>query len=287
MFQRLSTYSTPHNDVWSLGVILVNLTCGRNPWKQACPSDETFCAYLGNPDFLRSILPISDHTNRILKRIFALNPQARISLAELRREILAVKRFTMTEEELQHATRATREAAKAFAQSGKEHASPERPAAVAAEHGHESNVVYVTDSEEEGDGDDAMQDVEVVAKPAPTWTYAGTLLASAADLADLQKLTSLAFLTPQTSLSSRRQPSPTGRRRSPRLRRPVARLARHTLRRTQSAARARRRGDEESRNRSRRRPRHGRPSSRPSRRRRNLRESKSSPKQQCRSRRRR
>ncbi|GAA6017918.1 hypothetical protein JCM8202_006198 [Rhodotorula sphaerocarpa] len=172
LFQRLSTYSTPHNDVWSLGVILVNLTCGRNPWKQACPSDETFCAYLGNPDFLRSILPISDHTNRILKRIFALNPQARISLAELRREILAVKRFTMTEEELQHATRATREAAKAFAQSGKEHASPERPAAVAAEHGHESNVVYVTDSEEEGDGDDAMQDVEVVAKPAPTWTYA-------------------------------------------------------------------------------------------------------------------
>ncbi|GAA6062187.1 hypothetical protein JCM10212_001351 [Sporobolomyces blumeae] len=119
LFQRLGSYSTPHNDIWSLGVILVNLTCGRNPWKQACPSDETFCAYLGNPDFLRSILPISEHTNRILKRIFALNPAVRISLAELRHEIMSVKTFTMTEEELRHATRATREAARAFANSSK------------------------------------------------------------------------------------------------------------------------------------------------------------------------
>ncbi|GAA5994222.1 hypothetical protein JCM5350_007308 [Sporobolomyces pararoseus] len=119
LFQRLGSYSTPHNDIWSLGVILVNLTCGRNPWKQACPSDETFCAYLGNPDFLRSILPISEHTNRILKRIFALNPAVRISLPELRREIMSVKTFVMTEHELRHATRATREAARAFAASSK------------------------------------------------------------------------------------------------------------------------------------------------------------------------
>lgn len=117
LFQRLQTYSTPHNDIWSLGVILVNLTCGRNPWKQACPSDETFCAYLGNPDFLRSILPISEHTNRILKRIFALNPSMRISLRDLRREILSVKTFVMTESELKHATRATKEAARAFGQT--------------------------------------------------------------------------------------------------------------------------------------------------------------------------
>ncbi|EGU11484.1 putative Protein serine/threonine kinase Ran1 [Rhodotorula toruloides ATCC 204091] len=119
LFQRLASYSTAHNDIWSLGVILVNLTCGRNPWKQACPSDETFCAYLGNPDFLRSILPISEHTNRILKRIFALNPQARISLPELRREIMSVRTFTMSDDELRNATRATKEAARAFAQSGK------------------------------------------------------------------------------------------------------------------------------------------------------------------------
>lgn len=117
LFQRLGSYSTSHNDVWSLGVILVNLVCGRNPWKQACPSDETFRAYLGNPDFLRSILPISQHTNSILKRVFALNPAGRIGLAELREEILRVDKFAMSEEELKGATKATKEAARAFAAS--------------------------------------------------------------------------------------------------------------------------------------------------------------------------
>lgn len=191
LFQRLSTYSTPHNDIWSLGVILVNLTCGRNPWKQACPSDETFCAYLGNPDFLRSILPISDHTNRILKRIFALNPQARISLADLRREILSVRRFTMTEEELQHATRATKEAAKAFAQSGgKGTPRAEQPVAVPQQRPapqqpqqqrFDSNVVYVSDSDEDGD-DEMMQDAaadEVVLPPVTVWSQAGAFFSLA------------------------------------------------------------------------------------------------------------
>lgn len=98
----------------------MNLTCGRNPWKQACPSDETFRAYLANPDFLRSILPISEHTNAIFKRIFSLNPQTRISLQELRQEILAVRTFVMTEEELKHATKATKEAASAFANGHEE-----------------------------------------------------------------------------------------------------------------------------------------------------------------------
>ncbi|BGP43317.1 Serine/threonine protein kinase [Rhodotorula kratochvilovae] len=158
LFQRLSSYSTAHNDIWSLGVILVNLTCGRNPWKQACPSDETFCAYLGNPDFLRSILPVSEHTNRILKRIFALNPQARITLPELRQEILSVKTFVMSETELRHATRATKEAARAFAASAKAPAAPAAPEHVAHPHAYAQeppagDVLY------EDVYEDAMQDV--------------------------------------------------------------------------------------------------------------------------------
>ncbi|KAG0142998.1 hypothetical protein CROQUDRAFT_49432 [Cronartium quercuum f. sp. fusiforme G11] len=116
LFQRLGSYSTLHNDIWSLGVILVNLTCGRNPWKQACPTDETFRAYLANPDFLRSILPVSEPCNKILKRIFALNPLARISLAELKTEIAKVETFNMTPHELSQSTKATREAARAWRQ---------------------------------------------------------------------------------------------------------------------------------------------------------------------------
>lgn len=91
-----SCYVSPINDVWSLGVILVNLTCGRNPWKRACTEDTTFRAYLKDPEFLRTILPVSPELNVILRRIFECDPVKRITIPELRQLILDCPRFTIT-----------------------------------------------------------------------------------------------------------------------------------------------------------------------------------------------
>ncbi|KAK4241975.1 negative regulator of sexual conjugation and meiosis [Achaetomium macrosporum] len=91
---RRPFYYCAPNDVWSLGVILVNLTCGRNPWKQASYEDSTYRAYTTSPDFLKTILPVSDELNDILGRIFTRNPDERIKLPELRARILACSRFT-------------------------------------------------------------------------------------------------------------------------------------------------------------------------------------------------
>jgi serine/threonine protein kinase len=82
------------NDVWSLGVILVNLTCGRNPWKQASQEDSTYRAFTKNEKFLKTILPVSDELNDILARIFTSDPKKRITLPELRRRIIACSKFT-------------------------------------------------------------------------------------------------------------------------------------------------------------------------------------------------
>jgi serine/threonine protein kinase len=90
-----SCYESAPNDVWSLGVILVNLTCGRNPWKRAEPRDDTYSAYLRDPHFLKSILPLSDELDDILRRIFEPNPHKRITLEELRDEIIRCPRFTV------------------------------------------------------------------------------------------------------------------------------------------------------------------------------------------------
>lgn len=87
-------YAAAPNDVWSLGVILVNLTCGRNPWKKASPDDSTFRAFLKDPKFLSSILPISPELNMILRRIFECDPHQRITLPELRDLILNCTRLT-------------------------------------------------------------------------------------------------------------------------------------------------------------------------------------------------
>ncbi|GAB0132299.1 hypothetical protein EsDP_00000740 [Epichloe bromicola] len=92
---RKPYYMCAPNDVWSLGVILVNLTCGRNPWKQASFQDSTYRAYIRSPDFLKSILPLTDELNDILGRIFNPNPELRITLPELRCRIMACSQFTV------------------------------------------------------------------------------------------------------------------------------------------------------------------------------------------------
>ena len=89
-----SFYASGPNDVWSLGVILVNLTCGRNPWKRASIEDATFRAYLKNSRFLSSILPISPELDVILRRVFDCDPAKRISIPELRELVVRCPRFT-------------------------------------------------------------------------------------------------------------------------------------------------------------------------------------------------
>ena len=87
-------YASAPNDIWSLGVILVNLTCGRNPWKRAIAEDATFRAYLKDSRFLSSILPISSELEVILRRIFECNPARRITISDLRELILSCDSFT-------------------------------------------------------------------------------------------------------------------------------------------------------------------------------------------------
>lgn len=92
----MSCYVSAANDVWSLGVMLVNLTCGRNPWKRASMEDSTFRAYLKDPFFLKSILPLSTEMVCILSRVFECDPAKRITIPELRQMILECPRFTET-----------------------------------------------------------------------------------------------------------------------------------------------------------------------------------------------
>ncbi|RKP36766.1 kinase-like domain-containing protein, partial [Dimargaris cristalligena] len=90
---RCMAYDTVANDVWSLGVILVNLASGRNPWNQAIMSDPIFRAFVNNPDFLSTALPITDEFNHIIKRVFTLDPYERCRLPELRNLVRKCRHF--------------------------------------------------------------------------------------------------------------------------------------------------------------------------------------------------
>lgn len=104
-------YSSRSNDVWSLGVLLINFACGRNPWVRAHPEEETFAAFMRDPDYLLSILPISIELNNLLKRVFLLDPSQRIGLDELIDGVARIERFTLNYNELCRAPDVVRNAA--------------------------------------------------------------------------------------------------------------------------------------------------------------------------------
>ncbi|KAF8966558.1 kinase-like domain-containing protein [Flammula alnicola] len=87
-------YSPMHNDIWSLGIILLNLVTGRNPWKSAMPDDPTYKAYQRDSlHFLPSVLPISDEFNNLLVQTLDINWKERLSLDELRESVDGISTF--------------------------------------------------------------------------------------------------------------------------------------------------------------------------------------------------
>ncbi|KAG8730775.1 hypothetical protein FRC11_005853 [Ceratobasidium sp. 423] len=106
------SYNTRANDVWTLGVVLVNLTTGRNPWEAASPLDATFKSYCNDPaNFLPTILPITPAANQVFIRIFERDQRKRISIPELREMVSRVERWTLRGHELQGAAEGARDVA--------------------------------------------------------------------------------------------------------------------------------------------------------------------------------
>ena len=56
--------------------------------------DSTFQAYLKNPKFLSTILPLSPELDSILRRVFECDPRKRVTIPELKSLILRCPRFT-------------------------------------------------------------------------------------------------------------------------------------------------------------------------------------------------
>ena len=125
-------YHTSHSDVWALGVILVNMISGRNPWERATLDDPCFLQFIENPDFLFDVLPISEGANDILRHAFVLNPLSRISLPGLRQAVLDLDTFFRYEDELSVIDGYVQDAAHTFGDP-QPRADPAQPVAVEAD----------------------------------------------------------------------------------------------------------------------------------------------------------
>lgn len=88
-------YPRAASDVWSLGVILLNLLFGRSPWKKASfVEDIVYKGFSIDPRRLEYVLPVSKELNTIMADVFHPDPYRRIDITELRRRIVACNCFS-------------------------------------------------------------------------------------------------------------------------------------------------------------------------------------------------
>ena len=76
-------YSPEMNDVWSLGIILINLLTGKNPWVEPRFTDINFSLYLSEQQAistLKSQFKLSHELAVILSRIFSPDRTRRLNL---------------------------------------------------------------------------------------------------------------------------------------------------------------------------------------------------------------
>jgi len=77
-------YSARANDAWAMGIILINLLFGRNPWFSASLDDECFMTFVkDDADFLRKKFGFTYEFNELVKKIFAFYPCERCTLEEM------------------------------------------------------------------------------------------------------------------------------------------------------------------------------------------------------------
>lgn len=92
-------YSTAEGDIWALGCIMAEMIANVRPWEFASPADRDFNDYLMDRAILLDVLPVSDDAYSLLTKIFSPRPERRPSLNQIRKEVLAMDTFFLTDRE--------------------------------------------------------------------------------------------------------------------------------------------------------------------------------------------
>ncbi|KAI8973665.1 kinase-like domain-containing protein [Mycotypha africana] len=101
----LKPYDAAASDIWSLGILLLALMFGRNPWQEASLDDPAFSEFKKSTHVLKQQLfpDISMSLYHFLTACLAVDPQQRPSITELKEKFQSIDHLyattTTTEEE--------------------------------------------------------------------------------------------------------------------------------------------------------------------------------------------
>jgi serine/threonine protein kinase len=89
-------YDAAASDVWSLGILLLALLFGRNPWEEATSIDPSFASYLSKPN-LQDLFPtLSRGSLNLLESVLAIEPTNRPSITQLKSRFATLEQLLVT-----------------------------------------------------------------------------------------------------------------------------------------------------------------------------------------------
>lgn len=98
--ENVEEYDAEKVDIWSVGICLLNILFGRNPFTSASQNDKLFLDFASNREALFDIFPtLSFDTFAVLRHCLTIDPDNR-SLENMKNELDNVEFWTTDEEEL-------------------------------------------------------------------------------------------------------------------------------------------------------------------------------------------
>ncbi|KAG0174807.1 hypothetical protein DFQ28_004456 [Apophysomyces sp. BC1034] len=98
---ELSPYDSSASDVWSLGILLLALMFGRNPWQEATTMDPAFAEFKRRPSMVKHQLfpALSGPAFQFVKSVLAIDAAKRPTVSEMKKQFAALDRLYTDEED--------------------------------------------------------------------------------------------------------------------------------------------------------------------------------------------
>jgi serine/threonine protein kinase len=98
--EEFDPYDAAASDIWSLGILLLALLFGRNPWQEATEMDIAFTEFKKDSMSLLQLFPdLSLECMQFLQKVLVIDPKQRVSISEMKILFNKLNNLTFDQEE--------------------------------------------------------------------------------------------------------------------------------------------------------------------------------------------